>query len=60
MEQLDMLQKYHINGETIRFDDKIAVAKGSIVKPKICFQRFRDLGGSGWCVVVKLFCNTLT
>lgn len=50
MEQLDMLQKYHINGETIRFDDKIAVAKGSIVKPKICLQRFRDLGGSGWCV----------
>ncbi len=26
MEQLKMLQKYHINGETIRFDDKIAVA----------------------------------
>lgn len=39
MEQLDMLQKYHINGETIRFDDKIAVAKGSIVKPKILFTK---------------------
>lgn len=50
MEQLEMLQKYRINGEPIRFDDKIAVAKGSIVKPKICLQRFRDLGGSGWCV----------
>ena len=33
-----------------QLDDKIAVAKGSIVKPKICLQRFRDLGGSGWCV----------
>ena len=39
-----------VTPETIRFDDKIAVAKGSIVKPKICLQRFRDLGGSGWCV----------
>lgn len=50
MEQLELLQKYHISGEAIRFDDEIAVAKGSMVKPKICLQRFRDLGGSGWCV----------
>lgn len=50
MEQLDLLQKYHISGESIRFDDEIAVAKGSIDKPKICMQRFRDLGGSGWCL----------
>lgn len=50
MEQLALLQKYHINGETIRFDDEIAVAKDSITKPQICMQRFRDLGGSGWCV----------
>ena len=50
MEQLETLRKYRINGETIRFDDEIAVAKGSLVKPKICLQRFRDLGGSGWCV----------
>lgn len=50
MEQLEMLQKYHINGEAIRFDDKIAIAEGSIVKPQIYLQRFRDLGGSGWCV----------
>lgn len=49
MEQQKMLQKYHIDGETIRFDDEIAIAKGSIVKPRICLQRFRDLGGSGWC-----------
>lgn len=50
MEQLTILQKYHMNGERIRFDDEIAVAKNSIAKPQICMQRFRDLGGSGWCV----------
>lgn len=50
MEQLAILQKYHITGERIRFDDEIAVAKNSIAKPLICMQRFRDLGGSGWCV----------
>lgn len=50
MEQLELLQKYHINGESIRFDDEIAVAKDSIVKPRICMQRFRELGGSGWCL----------
>lgn len=45
-----MLQKYRINGDSIRFNDEIAVAKGSIDKPKICMQRFRELGGSGWCL----------
>lgn len=50
MEQLELLQKYHINGESIRFDDEIAVVKDSIFKPKICMQRFRELGGSGWCL----------
>lgn len=50
MEQLELLQKCRINGESIRFDDEIAVAKDSIVKPKICMQRFRELGGSGWCL----------
>lgn len=42
--------KYRINGDSIRFDDELAVAKGSIDKPKICMQRFRELGGSGWCL----------
>lgn len=50
METLELLQKYNINGETVRFDDELAVAKGSIDKPKICMQRFRELDGSGWCV----------
>lgn len=50
MEQIELLQKYRINGESIRFDDEIAVVKGSVDKPKICMQRFRELGGSGWCL----------
>lgn len=50
MEQIELLQKYRINGDSVRFDDEIAVAKGSIDKPKICMQRFRELGGSGWCL----------
>lgn len=50
MEQSGLLQKYHVKGEAIRFDDEIAIAKGVIAKPGICLQRFRELGGSGWCV----------
>lgn len=50
IEQTEILQKYGIDGEKIRFFDEIAVAKGAISKPHICLQRFKDLGGSGWCI----------
>lgn len=49
-EQTDMLRTYKLAGESLRFDDKIVVAKSSLEKPQISLQRFPDLGGSGWCV----------
>lgn len=50
LEQISLLQKYGLTGESVRFDDEIAAAKDSLTKPVICLQRFHDLNGSGWCI----------
>lgn len=50
LEQTDMLRQYKLSGKSIRFDDKIAVAKNALENPHISLQRFSDLGGSGWCI----------
>lgn len=50
LEQADLLQLYHLPGETVRFDDKIVAAENVLQKNQISLQRFTDLGESGWCV----------
>ncbi len=50
LEQTDLLRLYNISGESVRFDDKIAVAKNVLQENLISLQRFSDLGESGWCV----------
>lgn len=49
-EQTDLLRSYKLEGEPVRFDDKIVIAKDALEKKQLCLQRFSDLGESGWCV----------
>ena len=49
-EQALFLRQHNIEGQAVRFDDVIAVAKGALEKESISMQRFSDLGGSGWCI----------
>lgn len=50
MEQVSMLQKYNIEGKSVRFDDEIVVASNALDRTTICLQRFKNLNGSGWCI----------
>ncbi len=49
-EQIDILKLYNVIGKSVRYDDKLAVAKNALNKEYICLQRFSDLGESGWCI----------
>lgn len=49
-EQVMLLRMCAAQGENIRYDDVVLVAKGALGKDDICMQRFSDLGGSGWCI----------
>ena len=49
-QQLDILKTCGVVGESVRFDDKIAVADNALNKEYISMQRFSDLGESGWCI----------
>jgi hypothetical protein len=52
LEQTNLLLQYKIDGESIRFDDKILVVKGALSEHSIVLQRSGDCdkGDSGWCI----------
>jgi hypothetical protein len=52
LEQSNLLRKYDITGESIRFDEKILVVKGALSEKMISLQRSGDCekGDSGWCI----------
>ena len=51
-EQLYLLRKYGIAGESVRFDEKILTVKGALSEKMIFMQRSGDCkkGDSGWCI----------
>jgi len=52
LEQTDLLRLCNLEGESVRFDDKLVVAKNVLQEKYISLQRYSDLGkdASGWCV----------
>jgi hypothetical protein len=52
LEQTHFLRKYGITGESVKFSDRITVAKAALNERKINMQRFADRseGDSGWCI----------
>jgi hypothetical protein len=54
-QQINLLRKYDIDGESTRFDDKIIADKGAIGEREIYFMRTaeRSKGDSGWYIKSK-------